>query len=171
VYTLNPVHRYDAVIDALIISTFDAFFTWSVCLKSQPNIMLLPPKNVCGLSNMSLRQRSRASKQRRSFIGASSQMRRSGSLSKSASWLFFFMLQVNSSCKLSGILNREWAVLPGGNNEACKAASSKAVTHSWSPPIRPKASHAALFVGNSTSFTVRISRKDLQPFWWQSSIR
>nr|GFB63572.1 hypothetical protein [Tanacetum cinerariifolium] len=162
-----------------------------------------------------------------------------GRYSKSASWLFSFMLQVHSSFKLSEILNREWAVLPDGksndaipkdataktilsckrrmhaidfqrkvlpvppfeslrgmscdisfqnfyhncvgsdtsqnirictnnflssSDEACKVASSKAVTHSWSLPISPKASHAALFVGNAMSLTLRISRKDLQPF-------
>nr|GEX75543.1 ribonuclease H-like domain-containing protein [Tanacetum cinerariifolium] len=105
------------VIDASIISSLDAFFFMgSVCLKSPPNIMVLPPNTICRLSCMSLRQRSRASKQRRSFISDSFQMMRSVSLSKSASWLFF-MLQVHSSCKLSGILNREWAVLPDGNNK------------------------------------------------------
>ncbi|GKD01558.1 hypothetical protein Tco_1171832 [Tanacetum coccineum] len=127
-------------------------------------------------------------------------MIRSHSLSKSANWLFLFMLHVHSSCKLSGILNLECAVLPDGSSsdvipedatsrtilyskckthandfhkkvflvppwpyinleyfrksasfmissdKACKAASSNALTHSWSQPIRHKASHAALFV-------------------------
>ncbi|GJU58887.1 hypothetical protein Tco_1236653 [Tanacetum coccineum] len=63
--------------DALSISAFDAFFlTHNVYMKSPPNIMLLPPKKACGLSKISFRQRSRASKQRRSFIGASSRMMR-----------------------------------------------------------------------------------------------
>ncbi|GKD52504.1 hypothetical protein Tco_1281480 [Tanacetum coccineum] len=67
----------DLVIEASSISNLEAFFfTGSVCLKSPPNIMLLPPNGVCGLSNMSLRHRSRASKQRQLFIGASSQMMR-----------------------------------------------------------------------------------------------
>nr|GEU50682.1 hypothetical protein [Tanacetum cinerariifolium] len=114
--TFSDIRRYDEVIEASSISNFDVFFfTGSVCLKSPPNIMLLPPNGVCGLSNMSLRHRSRASKQRRSFIGASSQMMRSVSLNKSASWLFFYTASA-FFVQVSGILNREWAVLPDGKS-------------------------------------------------------
>ncbi|GKC58410.1 hypothetical protein Tco_1086008 [Tanacetum coccineum] len=85
VYTLKPVHRYDAVMDASIIYAFEAFFlTGNVFLKSPLSIMVLPPNKVCGLSKMSLRKRLRASNQRRSFIGASSQMIRSVSLNENS---------------------------------------------------------------------------------------
>ncbi|GKE95114.1 hypothetical protein Tco_1579969, partial [Tanacetum coccineum] len=63
----------------------------NVWLKSPPMIMILPLNKAYGLSKISFRQQSRASKQRRSFIGASSQMMR-------------------------GILNRECVVLPDGNS-------------------------------------------------------
>ncbi|GKA61412.1 hypothetical protein Tco_0760819 [Tanacetum coccineum] len=71
-------------------------------------------------------------------------------------------------CKLSGILNRECAVLPDGSSSdaipedatastilsseriwsifASRRGSFNAPIHSWSPPISPRASHAALFV-------------------------
>ncbi|GJW31926.1 hypothetical protein Tco_0051958 [Tanacetum coccineum] len=54
---LNPVHRYDAVMDASSISAFDAFFlTCNVCLKSPLRIMLLPPNKAYGLSKIFFRQ-------------------------------------------------------------------------------------------------------------------
>ncbi len=93
-----------------------------ICRKSLPRTTVFPPKifSVASASCnciKSRRVRSTASKARRCIIGASSQMIRSTLCTNSATFIYCVMLQVDSSCRLIGILNLEWAVLPPRSNK------------------------------------------------------
>ncbi|MFS7954309.1 hypothetical protein Hanom_Chr07g00628761 [Helianthus anomalus] len=113
-----------------MISAFKAFgLTGSVCLKSPPNRTDFPPNGLSWFPRTSLRLLSKDSKHRRSLIGASSQIIRDVSKSRCASCVCFLMLHRESSVKSSGILNREWAVLPDGNNSDAipDAATAKTI--------------------------------------------
>ncbi|GKB46143.1 protein kinase-like domain, concanavalin A-like lectin/glucanase domain protein, partial [Tanacetum coccineum] len=105
-----------------------------VCLKSPPSIMLLPPNNIFGSSKISGRQRSRDSKQQR-LLGISSDISFQNGCHK--------FIGSDTSQKI-----RIWTnSFLSSNDVAERAASWKARTHSSSPPRRPSAWHAALFVG------------------------
>ncbi|GKF37212.1 hypothetical protein Tco_0113970 [Tanacetum coccineum] len=73
--TLKDGHNADSEMQDDITSIFDApFLTRSVCRKSPHKRTNFPPNKEDGLSMISLKLLSNASKQRRSFIGASSQI-------------------------------------------------------------------------------------------------
>ncbi len=95
--------------------------TSKICRKSPPRTMVFPPKifSVAYASSnciKSRRVRSTASKARRCITDASSQMIRSTLRTNSATFICCVMLQVDSSCGSSEILNLEWAILPPGSN-------------------------------------------------------
>ncbi len=85
--------------------------------KSPRRTTVFPPKIfsvVYALSNCikSHKVRSTASKVRRCIINASSQMIKSALHTNSATFIYYVMLQVDSSCRSIGILNLKWVVLP-----------------------------------------------------------
>ncbi len=93
-----------------------------ICRKSPPRTTIFPPKIIsvaCASSNCikSRRVRSIASKARRCIIGALSQMIKSALRTNLATFICCVMLQVDSSCRSTGILNLEWAVLPPRSNK------------------------------------------------------
>lgn len=91
-YILNRRHSIDSVREEAIISVFVPLgFIGRVCRKSPPSSTDLPPKGRFGSSSMSLSVLSSASKHFLSFIGASSQMISSVSLTKVDRCVFFLM--------------------------------------------------------------------------------
>ncbi len=93
-----------------------------ICRKSPPRTTVFPPKIfsvACASSNCikSHRVRLVVSKVQRCIIGVSSQMIKLALRTNSATFIYCVMLQVDSSCKLIGILNFEWVVLPPRNNK------------------------------------------------------
>ncbi len=98
--------------------------TSKICQKSPPRTTVFPPKIfsvTCASSNCikSRKVQLIASKAQRCIIGASSQMIRSASRTNSATFIYFVMLQVDSSWRSIGILNLEWVVLlPRSNKDA-----------------------------------------------------
>ncbi len=90
--------------------------TGRICQKSPPKTTVLPPKIfsiACASSNCikSCRVQSITSKVQRCIIGASFQTIKSALRTNSATFICCVMLQVDSSCRLIGILNLEWVVL------------------------------------------------------------
>jgi len=103
----------------------------TICRKSPPRTIVFPPKIflvACASSNCikSHKVQSTSSKVQRCIIGASSQMIISALCTNSATFIYCVMLQVDSLCKLIGILNLEWAILSPRSskdaipNEECK---------------------------------------------------
>ncbi len=96
--------------------------TGRIYRKSPPRTMIFPPKifSVAYASSnciKSCRVQSTASKARWCIISASSQMIRSTLRTNSATSIYCVMLQVDSLCKSSGILNLEWPIMPPRSNK------------------------------------------------------
>ncbi len=107
--------------------------------KSPPKTTVFPPKIfsvTCVSSNCikSHKVRLTTSKVRRCIIGASSQMIRLALCTNSATFICCVILQVNSSCRLIGILNLEWAVLLLRSNK--NAILDEATTRTILPCFR-----------------------------------
>ncbi|GKG14974.1 hypothetical protein Tco_0354574, partial [Tanacetum coccineum] len=108
----------DSAIEDATISSLDApFLTGNVWRKSPPNMTDFPPNNWSGLSIISFRVLSNVSKQRRSFIGDSSQIIRSVSAKRLPACVFFLIPQMDSSVNSRGSLNLECVVRPAGKSK------------------------------------------------------
>nr|GEW97759.1 hypothetical protein [Tanacetum cinerariifolium] len=116
--TLKDGHNADSEMQDDVTSIFDAsFLTGSVCRKSPHTRTEFPPNKEDSLSTISLRLLYNASKLRRSFIGASSQIIRSVPAINFPSWVFFVIIQRDSSVNSKGSLNLKCAVRPDGRSK------------------------------------------------------
>nr|GEZ91489.1 hypothetical protein [Tanacetum cinerariifolium] len=140
------------------ISHDEKRWTRNVCLKSPSSIMLLPPNKMCGLSKMSLSNDAIPEDTTANTILSSKRRTHAMDFHRKS------CLSHRDRSDTSQKIRTYTQSFLSSSDKACKEASSNASIHSGSPPIRPRASHAALFVGYTMSLTVRISQKDLQPF-------
>jgi len=108
--------------DALIMEDREPLrTTGKICLKSPPRTIGLPPNGRIAFIGLCSERMSRivvskASKQRRCVIGASSQIIREVTCKSSASIVPLFTLHVLVSVISKGILNLECAVRPFGSS-------------------------------------------------------
>ena len=116
-------HSLEFVIDAPTTAARDPFrTTGKIWRKSPPRTTGLPPKGSMALSGlcsdrMSFIVLSNASKQRRLVIGASSHITSDAACISSASIVPLLTAHTAVSVMSNGILNRECAVRPLGNNK------------------------------------------------------
>ncbi|KAJ0603202.1 hypothetical protein HanIR_Chr03g0147901 [Helianthus annuus] len=111
--SLHFAHMYEELKDALTISCLVPLgITGSICLKSPPNTITLPPKGISERillpsENTSVMVLSKASNACLCTIGASSHIINWVSFNNLAISLFGLILHIESSVRLMGIWNRE----------------------------------------------------------------
>ena len=132
--TATCCHDLEFVIDALTMEDHEPLRkTGKICLKSPPRTIGLPPNGrivFAGLCSerMSRIVVSKASKQRRCVIGASSQIISDVTCKSSASIVPLFTLHVLASVMSNGILNLECVVRPFGKSREATPDDATAST-------------------------------------------